>query len=397
VTSVDWIDVAASTPLTNLKAQTNIGYGDLVGLVVDEALRPPHGVEISDGSEDFVYALDIGNGKEERLLSELSRDATSERGYIFIKGDAVYGGVLTVQGRGDRQIDTSLAATFTNTMHGLDAADEHAPNIVRVTVHPREVDPAATTVLFSMTQRQPIPPGETRVIEVDYRDPADPSVQVGGTAMVTPVASTDYTMNVASDGSGADLTSSVTIAETGDDLGGTAARLTVTNTHGTLVGWFLTQLRGKGIYHENPVTIPAENSADVRKNGPSAQDLDLPYGTNADFAYDVARNLLELFETAQVRTLTFIANDSDALMTQALAREPGDRIGIVETMTGATTVIDGSDAERGYFINQIELTVTEGGLIVCKWTLAPSLATGPAWVLGEAGASELDESTVLGL
>jgi hypothetical protein len=42
--------------------------------------------------------------------------------------------------------------------------------------------------------------------------------------------------------------------------------------------------------------------------------------------------------------------------------------------------------------------VTNGGIIHCTWTLTPQpTETGNVWVLGVAGASELGDTTVLGL
>jgi hypothetical protein len=75
------------------------------------------------------------------------------------------------------------------------------------------------------------------------------------------------------------------------------------------------------------------------------------------------------------------------LMTQAVAREPGDRIGIAEAATGLTTT-------TGFFIQMCDGTYSRGGIVTMRWGLAPA-SNSQFWLLGTAGASELGETTIL--
>ena len=77
-------------------------------------------------------------------------------------------------------------------------------------------------------------------------------------------------------------------------------------------------------------------------------------------------------------------------MTQALAREPGDKIALAETVTGLTNSSGG--AEVAYFIQGVRLTVRPRNIIDVSWPLAPADAQS-AWILE---TSTLGNDTVLG-
>mgnify|MGYP001598038776 CR=1 FL=1 len=103
---------------------------------------------------------------------------------------------------------------------------------------------------------------------------------------------------------------------------------------------------------------------------------------------DAANALLAGFKNpfSRVTAVEFIANDSDALMTQCLLREPGDKITIIETVTGI---------DMDYFINGVELNITAPATIRCRWAVTPA-DTQQYWILGVAGSSELGVTTFLG-
>ena len=403
VTCTDWIDVAAGVFLSSLAAQVEQQSDDVFGVVLDQAEgRAPAAVSISIGSSTFPFAVDLGQSEEETILTEFARIAASERAFIYPRGDTIQGGTLVFEGRGDRQIETDLAATFSNTMHGLEVGHslDTLVNIVRVVVYPRRVDASATTVLYSLDvsqQAQAIAPGQTIVLEGGYRNPSEEQARVGGTAMVTPVAGTDYNFWSNSDGTGANLTASLAIVS---ELGGNSFRVEITNA-GSQPGFLASvpafQLRGKGIYHYAPVTVERRNSDSVRRRGPRTLRIDLPYESSIAVGESVADFILNVVsvERPAPESITLLANHSDALMTQALAREVGDKIGIEEAVTGLTTDDPDSDASLGYFIHEVAFTLEPGGILTTTWKVAPSAPAG-VWVLDEVGASELDESTVLG-
>lgn len=397
VSCLDWIDVAAGTVLNALPTLLDQRSDQVFGRVLDECNgRTPHALSIGLGTETFVYAGEIG--EEGPLLTELARVVISERGYMFISADTVQGGTLVYQGRSARQLLFDVSATISNTMDGVDVEATMARmiNRIRLTVYPRTVDAAATTVLWEMTRRQLIAAGESVTIEGRYNDPTNPDVKVGGIEQVTPVSGTDFSLTTDIDGGGTDLTADLDVQTT---ISGRSATFVVTN-NAVESGYFQLQIRGKAIRHYNPQTVNVQDDNSIRTYGPRTLPIDLPYVTDAGTARSLGEALLSGWGgMVPLPTKVRIkANTSDALMTQVLNRRIGDKIGLVETVTGLVTDTPTTDQVVGYHINGIRLTYGPGVMLQCEWTLTPPpAALVGAWVLDEVGASELDETTYLGV
>jgi hypothetical protein len=295
----------------------------------------------------------------------------------------VQGGTLVYEGRGDRQMQTALNATFSNDMQGLEVAyslDSHV-NIVRVIVTPRRVD-TSPTVLYSLNlsqQSQPIPPGESVVFEGGYVDPAQEAQRVGGTEMVPLASGTDYGFFATSEGTGANLTASLVVDAV---LGGSSFRVVFRNG-GSQAGflWISAtaafQIRGKGIYAYQPVTVERRNGPSVRQRGARSITIELPYESSTIVAQNVADFVLGILGSDRPvpSSLTIIGNTSAARMTEALRLQPGMKIGISEPMTAVTH----AGGTLGYVINEKRLTYAQvqgGGLVTATFTLAPMIPTG---------------------
>jgi hypothetical protein len=408
VSCADWMNVAAQSYVSAMPALINESSDEVIKRVLDQADgRSPVAVSISAGSSQFPFALDVSHGEQETLLTEFARTQASERGYLYIKGDTVQGGVLRSEGRGDRQMHNDLDVTLTAAMamDGLQVeyGVSRIINIIRVVFTPRQVDSAATTVLYRLEASQEthlIQPGATLVLEGGYFDPNNQAERVGGTDMVEPVANTDYAFWSNSNGTGVNLTTNLEIyTANGEWLGGNSFRVEITNT-GTASGYLRLnsstafQLRGKGIYHYRPIMVERRDRDSVRKHGPRTVQIDLPYESSLAQAEAVADFYINILNSEQPipPEVTIWGNQSAALLTQALAREPGDKVGIVEAMTGVTTVDPNSDEDIGFFINHVRYIYSKGGIFRATWALAPSAPIG-AWVWDE---SVWDESTAWG-
>lgn len=398
VTAVDWVNAAALSVPSSISAQISQRADQLVKTLVDGMRLKPAAISIATGIDTFLYALDRVEADSVTVQNELAKIMASEVGQLFVKGDTVQGGTLTFQSRQYRETTFVNAATFSDSMTGLDLTFDlsYLYNIMRTQMTPRTIDASATTVLYSLTGTPYVGPGETITLEGAYRDPLQLAASAGGTAMVQPVLTTDWTANTASDGSGSDLSGWFTATAV---YSGYSALFTVTNLGAT--GGYVTKLqcRGKGIYAYAPLYFTSKNDQSVRVNGPNTLTFEMPYQSDIGVAGAIGGYILNLFKNpvAMATRMEFRADTSSTLMTQALAREPGDRIGIVETVTGATDVISGSTATRGYYIQAVELTHGPGPSLVCSWTLAAASPYGTAWVLDDAVASVLDETTSPGV
>ena len=399
VTATDWMDIPARHYISAVAALTDVASHTVLTAALDQLDgRSPAAVAISTGSSTFPFAFDVPAGETEPILTELARTTSSERGYCYIKGDTTQGGTLAWESRVTRQVDTTVDGSFVDTMSGIAVTTTQASlvNIVRVVVTPRRVDAAATTVLYALEvsqQEQPIRAGETRIFEGGYRNPNEESVRVGGVEMITPVAGTDYGFWENSDGTGTNLAANLSVISA---LGGNSFRLELLNT-GAITGYLRLnsstafQLRGKGVYHYAPVTVERRDNTSVRRYGPRTVQIDLPYESDVDAASDIATMLLARL-AAQVpypRSIQIRGNGSSALLTHALAREPGDRIAVGESVTGVSSAIP-------VYIQEVTLTYAAGGIVTAEWACVMEMAQS-LWLLGISGFSELGVTTRVGV
>ncbi|MCR4375673.1 MAG: hypothetical protein NUW22_12570 [Acidobacteria bacterium] len=397
-TAVDWMDEAARWKVTSLATQVGQRSDQVFSTIVAAVPSQPAAQSVATGLSTFPYALDTSRDESMMALSEFQRVAVSEPGYIFIKGDTTQGGTLVFENRQTRLINTTNAVTFDNTMLQMDVARLRSDvlNKTQVTVHPRQVDAAATTVLYSLQQptTNSIAPGQTLVLLGPYRDPNQRAARVGGTAMVSPVSTTDYTMHSAADGTGSDLTADFSVTAA---LGGNGARFTITN-NGATAGYITKlQCRGKGIYDYENALMESSDSTSITAYGEHVLSFDMWYQSDPVFGQAVSEWLLHLFDSAltYVNRVGFYASDTAALMSAALTSDISTRVGLVETVSGLTDVIPSSSATNGYYINSVRLQIGAGDLLYCSWGLTPA-DTLQYWLLGQVGASEVGVTTRLG-
>jgi len=396
VTAYDVMRDLLEADVRELAIQVNQAEDTLLGAVLDalpSAAQPP-ARDLDAGIDTYPYAFDnVGGGvKAARLIKDVVQ---SGLGLCFATGD----GTLVYRTRRARAAGTSVY-TFSNSMRpggltvpsSLDAAYNH----VWATVHPKTVDAAATTVLFAASGTPPsVAAGETLTIWGDYRDLGDVRRLIGGTAVVDGVLATDgtdYAANTAADGSGADVATSVAVTVTAF---ASTAKFAIVNNHSatvylvTAAGATHLQVRGKGIYDDGPQTFEAVS---VQTYGDRPVAVNMPYQDDPNLGQSAATYLEAQYRSVseQVEQIEFLANDSDDLMTQALAREPGQMVTITESLTGVAAV----DAVIQRVEQEIALGAS-GPRVLCRFGLAPA-SPFAIWQLGTAGGSELGETTVLG-
>lgn len=336
---------------------------------------------IAVGIDTYPYAFDnVGSGT--KAAAVIVDVVTSGLGIVYFSGN----GTFTYKTRNDRAA-TASSLTLDNDMVALDAPSllNRVFNRVRVTVHPKTVDAAATTRIWSQTGSAPtIHAGATVTIWGAYYDPTDPTTSIGGTAPVTPiVATTDYTGNSAADGSGANRTADLSIVTSAF---ATTVKFQVTNTSGSDL--FLTALgiRGKAIYDHSPYTF---ESYTPKAYGDRPISIDQPYQDDLELGQATADYLDQQYDAlaANVDSVTVDAGKTAAMLVQALTREPSDMITVSEAATGLSSV--------KVFIRSVETRWESSKSLLVSWGLAP----GPpfsAWELGVAGFGELGDTTYLG-
>ena len=339
----------------------------------------PPAQSIETGLDTYPYAFDnVGDGMR---AGALIRDIVlSSRGVFFAKGD----GTAKYVTRQSRAVAGSVA-TFTNAT----LVDVVAPstldvifNRVRVTIHPKTVDTAATTVLWAQTGTAPLlTPGSSMTIWGSYYDANQEKRLIGGTAQVTPIVSTtDYLGNAAADGSGADRTANLTITTTAF---ASTVKFLVENTGATDTYVTKLQIRGKGIYDDGPRTF---ESFSTQTYGDRPLDLDMPYQDDPGVGRDAATYIRAQFDNLsnQVNELEFVASKTSALFSQAMLREPSDVVTVSETVTGLASI----DA----IIQSVSLTMHHKTQLKCRLRLTRGDPFN-VWILGTAGLKDEGSST----
>lgn len=384
-TVVDWMDEAAKQKSNNIATQTSKRADELIAAIVANMTRQPVSTSYAASQLEYPYALDTAEDESTSAMTELAKAVYSDMGFLYVKGDTTTGGVLRFEDRRVRQAAATSLATLSNTMSGLKVSRTRSQiyNRVKASVNPRRVDAFATTVLYQYDAAQllTLGPGESLTIIGQYKDPASRAERVGGTDLVAPVATTDYTFGTGPDDTS--LTASLTVSAV---TGGNSAIITLTN--GAAVSGFVTflQIRGRGLYAYDPVTLQADDTTSKTTYGEYVLSLDMPHEPRQHVATSVVNKFLAAYKDPRtyVAEVTFWANYSDPLMVAALAREPGDLVTIAETATGLNTT---------HFINGVSYEIVDGANLRASWILAPDIDTVSVFVLN---TSTLDGAAVLG-
>ena len=390
VVSYDGIRDLAEATLRQIAIQINKTESELLTAVCDAvpSSAQPLARDFATGVETFPYALDeLGGGAA--ALGVIKSIAVSSFAAVFMKGD----GTLVLQSRTTRGAGTP-AFHFDNLHHGqtANASVDELVNRVEVVVNPRKVDASATTVVYSTVGTAlSVEAGKTVTLSVEYRDPDESRTLIGATDVVTTlVANTDYGGRPNENGSGSDVSSDIAIVCTAY---ASTATLAITNSGSATVylvtsgGVPLLQIRGKGIYQRSPLTF---SEVSTQPYGDKSVVIDARYMSNTDNAQGYATTVEERWNqpvAAMLEAIEFIASDSDDLLLQALARNPGDLIEVTETAIGASSL--------NMIIQSVQLSVEAGNFTRCTFGLAPAALTS-YWQIGTAGRTELGETTTLG-
>lgn len=384
VLATDYIDTAATFLLEGVPIMENVTGDEVFNAIIGFIENQPNGVTAYAGTESYTLALDNTRDEAVSALSEFHRLAVSELGYVYVNRD----GVLVYEARGTRMTNaTSASVTLADTMHGLDVAEVSASalNRVQITVHPRVIDSAATTVLFALTNPLQIASGETKTIIGPFRTASSPGIttRVGGLDMVTPVATTDYTMNAASDGTGVDLTASLDVTA---NYGANGVQFVLVNNDAQPAYITKLQCRGKGVYDFRTVVVRSQNDAAVAADGVNALNLDMFYQEDPNVAQSMADSILSSYgdlSGTRVQRVEFYP-DAAGMPANLHQKDISDRVAISETVTGAT---------GEYYINGVKHEYQWGTLPRITWWLTPAEPVS-YWILGLTGASELGTTTI---
>ena len=312
-----------------------------------------------------------------------------DAGYLEFEAEGFFldygGGTIAISAA----VNVDMVGTIRNSSQFIEVSrGKHLYNEIRYTTYPVYVDPAATTVLFSLNNPIQISAGGTvSNILGRYRDPSGGASRVSGTEMVAPVATTDYLFNSNYDGSGSNWTAFLQVTA---NYGTEGVNYTLVNTGGTAGYVTKLQARGKGIYNYDPVTLAMLDEDSQAVHGTRILELDLKYEKNIDTATTFANIHLDQYKDPKtlVESVRFLANREYYSMYTFLGADIGDKFQLSDELSAISSDL---------FINAIEFEVLPGGIIFVNYT--PAFGGYDAydfWVLDTVGDSELGEETFLG-
>ena len=347
-------DVWLNSVMVRVPVMTNVRNDALLDAVLDVPPLDQLTRSLDTGVQTFAYAGDQWGGGI-RAVNAVRQIVEAERGRFF----TTRGGVMRFLARDALASSPTPDATFDRIaekmelFHGADVI-----NTVRVHVRPRALGTAGST-LWTLASAQKVRASGSLRLVVPMRDAQ--GRRAGATSVITPVPVTDYSANTAPDGSGTDVTASLSVTVLA--LEGSAAKLKFTNSSGSpiyvLAG---AKLRGTPLLGGQPVVIEAVDSTSAAKYGPRLLEIDAALIDSLDDADQTAA--LELARRAEpvtnVRTLTL---SERVRYDDALALTLFDAIRVIDTHSGVDAV---------YWIVGEAHEVTQGGARhTVTWTLEP--------------------------
>ena len=401
VTATDWLDYAAEFPLVQPTIDTNKRADEAINTIVTGMPIQPQATAYDTGANTFPVVFNSVTDKT-RAYSEITKLVLSEMGYCYLKKDKTYGETLVFESETHRgnshaltfvpvhseqadyllkedgdailkedggylMLDEQETVLIEDTMTDLDVVyGDNLINSMQFTAYPKEVDAAATTVLFKLNQPILLVSGETQTLTARYTDPGGSGRKVNGMAMVTPVATTDYLFNTLQNGTGTNITANLTVTASYG-----AESVTYTLTNGYSGQGYITKLqaRGKGIYNYNTISYTAENDASCNEHGVVSKNINQPY--QVTLARGTAKAEGIVMREKQPRTILdtvyFTANNSNKLMNAFLNIDVGDLVEIKESQTG----VDGQ-----YWVNGVDFGLIDGKVIECRWDVKEHITVG---------------------
>ena len=342
-------------PITEM--QTSIRTDQAVGEVLDALDWPSADRDLATGQTTMVrWWTDSAKTIDALLTVE-----ETENGFVKETAD----GSVGFESRHTRlasPYDTSNA-TFsdasdaTNTYTTLQQLDPLSTVINTFRAKARKYTEGSVATLWTSPETGSDSPslvtGESKTFIASYPNSNSDNNAIGVGTWTTPVASTDYVANTASDGSGTNKTSDITVTQTK-----VANEMIMTFANGSTDTVYLTtlQARGTSLSESNNVTVSATDTSSITKYGERKFVAKSGFFPSSSEAQSWANYQLQMHGTpVDILTMSFSANVSSANMTQALEREISDRI----TVVANTNAVLGISAD--FFIEAIAHNITQGG------------------------------------
>ncbi len=205
---------------------------------------------------------------------------------------------------------------------------------------------------------------------------------------ITPVQTTDFLCNTASDGSGTNITSDVTASIDSDTSFATRVTARYTNANSS-AGYILAGAQLRGTRLDEFAVVETTQSDDTSIAAYGKRQLTWPYSADSTDTADAIGDFImreRKDPRGRVKNISFKPQTSAALLTAALSNSIFSRIAVTETQTGLSS--------QPYFLLSETHSVEPSDYSVV-WGLEAASATD-YWVLGTSTLGSDPNGTVLG-
>lgn len=386
VMATDYMTVPTNYPMKGATIGLNKRIDEAMTTILTRLSLQPEATDFDTGSFTFPAVFDNVQRKT-MALSEFTKLANSELGYIYVTQD----GTLRVENmlvrHGWRELDQVWITPDDNNYLTLEdglgfllletggkiildegvyedaalAADAEGYNILLaedgllnasiIRAHPVITD-TSLKVLYKLGTPLYIPSGISSNFSAHYTDPSGLS-QVSGTNMQTPVATTDYLANTASDGSGTNKTSDIVVTAT---YYGDTVYYSILNNATTGVYITFLQARGYGIYYGNSIESTIDDTDSQAAYGYAPFQFDMKYQKDTYLADMYGRAVIEEYKLpkSRITKMNYLANLNKNHLVSFLVLTIGSLILGTE---------DRSNISNHYYITDRAFTIKQGGII----------------------------------
>ena len=357
---------------------TSANADDVISVILSLGVLPKFPTALEAGVSVFAYVADTWSDGIPALTA-IKQVTEAERGRFFTDRR----GRLVFYNRHHLRGAISPVAAYDENMEALGYVfGRDLINQVRVRVRPRGVG-SAGSVIWQSDSAQLIKPSTLNSRTITARLRAIDDRTIGALTVITPVSGTDYSANTLPDGSGTNVTASVTMTVV--SIAGSAVTLQLTNN--TAANAYLlagARLRGTPLLQSDPFLVEWQDSASISAYGIHPLAFDLPYLVTIEEADQLARDELRRRKNP-FGAVTSLSLSDRQHPTAILARTLFDRITVKDTQ---------ARHESDYFIIAEEHTIDLGGESHrVNWLLEPA-NPGDAWQLGR---SKLGQTTKLSI
>ncbi len=392
ITVVDWMNYAYKYPLTQPSIELNKRGDEAIQTIITSVGKTPLATSYSHGENTFEAVFDTVSTTT-KASTEINKIVLSEMGYFYAKKDKDNGETLVFESAIDRNgytplrklpkvaadcgfllletgdkllletgdkliLDEAEDAHINGTARAIQRAHgEDIINRVTISAYPKEVD-TTEAVLYKLESPIKLAAGEVKTVKGSYYNATTKKAcNAISSTMVTPVASTDYVMNRRENGTGADLTSSLTVAAA---FGTESFEYELQNT--SIYPGYVTTLkaRGYGVYQNAALEEVLDDTTSQSAYPVSELNIDQQYMRDTAGGVNEGYKILQREKNPRTvpQSASMTANTSSQHMLAFLVIDVGDLVKITDN--GKTYYC---------YVQGVSFSVSSANIIDFKWIL----------------------------